>query len=135
MLVFLIVNVRLLSSDEANCISYYDIPPCIIHSSRCLLPTSRPGELIFRQAIFGMNVHQFAGNNVVASLAHYFAVAIPLTIATVWVIVAFQVHHIDARLKTWTDRLLWPIMLPRVLLQPEGKTDEESPPAMENANH
>jgi len=75
-----------------------------------------------------MNVHQIAGNNVNGTLSHYFAVAIPMTITTIWTIVAFQAHHIDSRLKTWWDRLLWPIILPRALLRPkEKRTDEESP--------
>jgi len=74
-----------------------------------------------------MNVHQIAGKDVNGTLSHYFAVAIPMTITTIWTIVAFQVHHIDDRLNTWKDRLLWPIILPRVLLQPRPRmTDEES---------
>lgn len=87
-----------------------------------------------------MNVHPIAGKDVRGTLGHYFAAAIPMTVTTIWAIIAFQVHHIDNRLKTWKDRLLWPIRLPRALRQrarerkTERITDEESLLTAENAD-
>ncbi|GJJ08746.1 hypothetical protein Clacol_002965 [Clathrus columnatus] len=44
----------------------------------------------FVASAFGMNVKEIAGDTVTGTLAHYVETAIPLTIATIWVIVALQ---------------------------------------------
>jgi hypothetical protein len=45
------------------------------------------------------------------TLPHYFAVAFPLTIVTVWVIIAFQSKHIFKERTTFFRRLGWPVYL------------------------
>ena len=45
------------------------------------------------------------------TLSHYFAVAFPLTIVTVWVIIAFQSKHIFKERTTFFKRLGWPVYL------------------------
>jgi hypothetical protein len=69
------------------------------------------------QAIFGMNVKELVacppekGPCVKGTIAHYAETALPFTLATVWVIVAFQSRHIfPAGTSFWT-RLAWPILL------------------------
>lgn len=43
------------------------------------------------QTVFGMNVTEINPDGLV-DLAHYVAVAIPLTIVTIWIIVAYQIQ-------------------------------------------
>ncbi|KAF8194202.1 hypothetical protein BJ912DRAFT_901347, partial [Pholiota molesta] len=71
----------------------------------------------FVAAIFGMNVKELVacppekGPCVKGTIAHYAETALPFTLATVWVIVAFQSRHIfPAGTSFWT-RLVWPILL------------------------
>jgi len=45
------------------------------------------------------------------TLAHYVESALPLTLATIWIIVAFQSKHLlPSHVNFWT-RLAWPILL------------------------
>jgi hypothetical protein len=45
------------------------------------------------------------------TLAHYFAAALPLTIATVWIIIAFQSKYIFKEKTHFFKRLGWPAYL------------------------
>ncbi|KAG6835646.1 hypothetical protein H0H93_016234 [Arthromyces matolae] len=64
--------------------------------------------LIF--AIFGMNVDLLVPQTN-GTLSHYFAVAMPLTIATIWVVVAFQSKHLYPDNTGLLIRFGWPVRL------------------------
>ncbi|KZP22947.1 hypothetical protein FIBSPDRAFT_469777 [Athelia psychrophila] len=63
----------------------------------------------FAAAVFGMNI-RILSDGTHGTLAHYFAVAIPLTALTIWLIVAFQSKKYFAEGKEATvfRNLLWP---------------------------
>ncbi|KAF8892905.1 hypothetical protein BD779DRAFT_1467977 [Infundibulicybe gibba] len=92
------------SADETNCLPDNDILAGILH---CGVYPDLSGLINFKlvfQTVFGMNVREVApGTN--GSLVQYFAVAVPMTIITIWVIrIGFKrsYHHI------WKF-LCWPI--------------------------
>jgi len=60
-----------------------------------------------------MNVREITPGSY-GSLAHYFAVAIPLTAASVWILMAFQDrwHERDVDVSIWT-RISWPVVVVR----------------------
>ncbi|KAM6495200.1 CorA-like Mg2+ transporter domain containing protein [Amanita muscaria] len=63
----------------------------------------------FIAGIFGMNVAEInPGTN--GTIAQYFETTIALTMATVWIIIAFQSRHIFPHMPFW-KRLGWPILL------------------------
>ncbi|KAF8062242.1 hypothetical protein FPV67DRAFT_1563640 [Lyophyllum atratum] len=64
----------------------------------------------FVAAIFGMNVTTFVPDTG-GTLPHYLAVAIPLTITTIWVVVAFQSKHIFPTDTSLLRRFAWPVQL------------------------
>ncbi|KAF8584986.1 hypothetical protein K439DRAFT_1616330 [Ramaria rubella] len=70
----------------------------------------------FAAGIFGMNIKEI-NPGTLGSLAHYFETALPLTIVTIWVIVAYQGkwHEGEGDMSIWM-RLMWPIMYVRRLL-------------------
>jgi len=72
--------------------------------------------MAFPQAVFGMNIDEIVPGTK-GSLPHYFETAIPLTIATIWVVVAFQSKHFfrDQNATFWR-RLGWPAILLREIL-------------------
>jgi len=47
----------------------------------------------------------------VETLPHYFAIALPLTIVTAWIIIAFQSQYIFKEKTTFFKRLGWPAYL------------------------
>jgi hypothetical protein len=62
------------------------------------------------------------------TLAHYFEVAISLTVSTVWVIVAFQSKYIYPDNTPIWVRLGWPVMLTMNLLKSRfGKVEKQLP--------
>ncbi|KAL0563537.1 hypothetical protein V5O48_018530, partial [Marasmius crinis-equi] len=77
----------------------------IAYLSMVFLPAS------FVAALFGMNVHEIAPDTK-QSLPHYFAVAMPLTGATIWLVMTFQSKYLlSHRQTTFWQRLLWPYLL------------------------
>ncbi|KAJ7788296.1 hypothetical protein B0H14DRAFT_2949200 [Mycena olivaceomarginata] len=72
-----------------------------------------PASLV--AAIFGMNIHEIAPGTR-GSLSHYFEIALPLTLVTFWVVVAFRSEPQDGQNPTIWMRLIWPMtMLRRVI--------------------
>ncbi|KAF8809594.1 hypothetical protein BYT27DRAFT_7162598 [Phlegmacium glaucopus] len=63
----------------------------------------------FVAAIFGMNVQEINGTR--GTLGHYVALALPLTIVTTWVIIAFQSKHIFPPGTSFIKRFGWPVYL------------------------
>lgn len=62
-----------------------------------------------------MNIHEI-NPGTLGSLLHYMAVAIPLTIATIWIIIAFQSKYLfDEDVSMWR-RFAWPFFLARRML-------------------
>jgi hypothetical protein len=49
------------------------------------------------------------------TVAHYVATAVSFTLATVWIIIAFQSRHLFAEETSFWKRLAWPYMLFRQL--------------------
>ncbi|KAF8997735.1 hypothetical protein BDQ17DRAFT_1544282 [Cyathus striatus] len=58
--------------------------------------------------VFGMNVKEIT-DDARATLGHYISAAIPMTIATVWIIIAFHSKHVVE--KPFWQRLGWPYLL------------------------
>lgn len=58
-----------------------------------------------------MNVKEVAGNSVTGTLAHYVETAIPLTIVTIWIIVALQATWLNDQPRSMWIRLAWPALL------------------------
>jgi hypothetical protein len=62
-----------------------------------------------------MNIHEIAPGTR-GSLSHYFEIALPLTLVTFWVVVAFRSEPQDGQNPTIWMRLIWPMtMLRRVI--------------------
>jgi hypothetical protein len=64
-----------------------------------------------------MNVAEINPQNgtAITNLAQYVALALPLTILTVWVIIAFQSRYIYPRGTSFFKRLGWPVFLVTVI--------------------
>ncbi|KAF4612869.1 hypothetical protein D9613_011170 [Agrocybe pediades] len=75
----------------------------IAYLTMIFLPSS------FVAAVFGMNVTEIVPDTL-GTLAHYFAAAIPLTFATIWIIIAFHSRHTFPQYSFW-KRLYWPYFL------------------------
>ena len=70
---------------------------------------------LFYQSIFGMNVGEInPGTN--GTVPQYLAVALPLTVFTAWIIIAFQSKYIFPRGTGFLMRLAWPIFLIRAMI-------------------
>ncbi|KAG6818314.1 hypothetical protein H0H93_006039 [Arthromyces matolae] len=67
-------------------------------------------RFMLTSAIFGMNVDLLVPQTN-GTLSHYFAVAMPLTIVTIWVIVAFQSNHLYPEKTGFLIRFGWPVRL------------------------
>ncbi|KAG7087460.1 hypothetical protein E1B28_013426 [Marasmius oreades] len=68
-----------------------------------------PASLV--AGVFGMNVHEIAPDTK-QSLPHYFAVALPLTAATIWLVMTFQSKYLFGKKDTtFWQRLAWPWLL------------------------
>ncbi|GLB39825.1 hypothetical protein LshimejAT787_0703350 [Lyophyllum shimeji] len=79
----------------------------------------------FVAAIFGMNVTTFAPNTG-GTMPHYLAVAIPLTIMTIWVVVAFQSKHLYPEGTSTWKRFGWPVQLCLNILGTTSKKKQEN---------
>jgi hypothetical protein len=98
-------------SDETDCLPYHDLPPRHLRCCECL--HSRPDILLTLfcdQGVFGMNVSEINPEGT-ATLPHYIAVALPLTVFTAWVIVAFQSRYIFPDHAPFWHRLAWPFVI------------------------
>lgn len=62
------------------------------------------------KTVFGMNIKEIVPGTG-GTLAHYVAVAVPLTIITIWVIVAFQSKYLYTKPPRFWVRLGWPKIL------------------------
>lgn len=58
-----------------------------------------------------MNVKEIAPSTA-ENLSHYFETAAPLTLATVWIVIAFQSKYIFGNDMPFWKRLGWPVLLP-----------------------
>ncbi|KAH6910723.1 hypothetical protein BKA70DRAFT_1271341 [Coprinopsis sp. MPI-PUGE-AT-0042] len=78
----------------------------------------------FVATAFGMNIKEIVPGTT-ENLAHYFETALPLTLASVWVIVAFQSKYVFGDDMPFWQRLGWPILMPLKRLEwgPYSKKD------------
>ncbi|KAG5639754.1 hypothetical protein H0H81_000034 [Sphagnurus paluster] len=114
------------SADEANRVPHHDLPAGILCRGKYPLTTMR-FSLTSLQGIFGMNVDEISPGTK-GTLAHYLAVALPLTIVTIWVIVAFQSKHIFPEGTGLVRRFAWPVQLCLTLLRDRlGREKNEIP--------
>jgi len=60
--------------------------------------------------VFGMNVREITPSTN-GSLWQYFALAVPITLITAWLIVAFQSKYVFPRGTSLMKRLAWPVYL------------------------
>ncbi|ESK94948.1 hypothetical protein Moror_13953 [Moniliophthora roreri MCA 2997] len=65
--------------------------------------------------VFGMNVTQFTSESHF-SVSIYISVAVPLTIATVWVVMTVQSKYFQGRKTSFWMRLGWPVLLVKKML-------------------
>jgi Mg2+ and Co2+ transporter CorA len=78
----------------------------------------------FAAGIFGMNVNEITPLTN-GSLWQYLALAIPLTLLTAWLIVAFQSKYVFPKGTSFMKRLAWPVYL--VLIPMFSKSTAEVP--------
>jgi len=74
----------------------------------------------FIAAVFGMNVKEIAGDNTRGTLGHYAAVAVTFTVATVWIIIAFQSRHLFGDNIGFWEGFGWPYIILRKLYDNRG---------------
>lgn len=81
----------------------------------------------FVAGVFGMNIKEISPDTN-GTLPHYFAVALPLTIVTIWAIVAFQSKHLFPEGTSVVRRFSWPVQLCLTLLRDlHAKENNEIP--------
>ena len=78
----------------------------------------------YYQGIFGMNVGEI-NPGTKGTISQYIAVAVPLTIVSIWVIMAFQSKHIFPRGTSFAKRLGWPIFLIPFMMSWRRKPEEK----------
>ncbi|TFK31449.1 hypothetical protein BDQ12DRAFT_694125 [Crucibulum laeve] len=79
----------------------------------------------FVAAVFGMNVGEIAPGTL-GTIAHYVEIAVPLTIITIWVIVAFQSRYIFPDDVSFWQRLGWPVLLIKRRFGKQSEDDEST---------
>lgn len=62
------------------------------------------------QAVFGMNIVEIVPETN-GTLAHYVETALPFTLLSIWIIIAFQSRYIFPSHVTFWKRLGWPVLL------------------------
>ncbi|KAG6889951.1 hypothetical protein C0995_013478 [Termitomyces sp. Mi166 len=94
------------------------------------------GALLPRIAVFGMNIQDLVPNTF-GTLAHYFEVAIPLTMITIWVVVTFQSKNIYPQGTSLLTRFGWPVQLCLNLLKSKigRESDENIPMTIKDVSH
>ncbi|KAJ7590510.1 hypothetical protein C8J56DRAFT_933090 [Mycena floridula] len=91
----------------------------IAYLSMIFLPAS------FVAGVFGMNVGEIVPGTH-GSLPHYVATALPLTILTIWVVMAFQSKHLfGTRTVSMWQRVAWPFFLFRTWRTRDKNYDQE----------
>ncbi|KAF9267493.1 hypothetical protein L218DRAFT_1061315 [Marasmius fiardii PR-910] len=81
----------------------------------------------YTASVFGMNVKELTGNEAVSGVFLYIAVALPMTFATIWVIMTFQSKHLfpGRSNTTFWMRLGWPLLIFRSKLGLDPKKTED----------
>jgi hypothetical protein len=69
-----------------------------------------------------MNVREI-NPGTLGTLPHYIATVIPLTLISIWIIMAFQSKYYLSGDSMWT-RLLWPIVMVKGLFKREEKRNQ-----------
>lgn len=107
------------SKDETNFVLNDGFPTCFFrggmtyfYSSHHLISYSYCN--IF-QGIFGMNVDVINGTG--GPITSYLALALPLTIVTAWIIIAFQSENIFPPGTSFVKRLGWPVFFMSMVLK------------------
>ncbi|KAF8991945.1 hypothetical protein BDQ17DRAFT_1332598 [Cyathus striatus] len=78
----------------------------------------------FIATVFGMNVKEFSPDTN-GTLSHYFSTAIPMTIATIWIIVAFQIQNIyPGPVNAWR-RVAWPVLMMINIFSKDASREKE----------
>ena len=79
--------------------------------------------LTFCQGVFGMNVIEL-NSGTYGTLRHYVAASLPLTLVTIWIIVAYQSRFVLREDEAMWKKLLWPIALIHRLISrnPRGRS-------------
>jgi len=67
----------------------------------------------FAASVFGMNVVEInpQGGTAITNLSQYVALTLPLTVLTIWIIIAFQSKYIFPEGTSFYKRLGWPIFI------------------------
>ncbi|RDB19710.1 hypothetical protein Hypma_013163 [Hypsizygus marmoreus] len=78
----------------------------------------------FVAAVFGMNIKEVAPDTH-GTLPHYLLVAVPLTVATIWIVVAFQSRYIFPEGTSFWVRMGWPVTLCLKLLQDKLRPENQ----------
>ncbi|KAG5644685.1 hypothetical protein DXG03_007985 [Asterophora parasitica] len=79
----------------------------------------------FVAAVFGMNVKEISPDTE-GTLPHYVAAALSLTVATIWVVVAFQSKFIFPPETSLLMRFTWPVQLCLNLLRSRDQADDRN---------
>lgn len=61
------------------------------------------------------------------SIAHYIEVALPLTLLTAWIMVAFQSAYIVPEGTTFFQRLGWPVLMIKTIFESKKKEENKTP--------
>lgn len=81
--------------------------------------------LIFMQGVFGMNVIEL-NSGTYGTIPHYIAATLPLTLFTIWIIVAFQSRFVLRDDEAMWKKLLWPIALSQRLFARSRRSLDDS---------
>ncbi|KAJ7057068.1 cora-like Mg2+ transporter protein-domain-containing protein [Mycena amicta] len=92
----------------------------IAYLSMIFLPAS------FVAGIFGMNIAEI-NPGTLGSLGHYFETALPLTLVTIWAVMALQGKYLLGRDATVWMRLIWPVTLMRQMIRRRAGYDMDAP--------
>ncbi|KAF5325041.1 hypothetical protein D9619_009599 [Psilocybe cf. subviscida] len=79
----------------------------------------------FVACVFGMNVSEFNPGSL-GTIPHYIAIALPLTLVTAWIIIAFQSTYIFPPNTGFILRLAWPAYLVYKMMAMRMKKEEGS---------
>jgi hypothetical protein len=74
------------------------------------------------QGVFGMNVMELNAGTY-GTIPHYVETTLPLTLFTIWIIVAFQGRFVLRENEAMWKKLLWPIVLLQRLLSRPRRQD------------
>ncbi|KAF5384256.1 hypothetical protein D9615_003332 [Tricholomella constricta] len=79
-----------------------------------------PASFVAASAVFGMNIKELS-RDTQGTLPDYFAAAIPFTVATIWIVIAFQRKATSSDETNILKRFAWPaqLCLPKLGVFPE----------------